>query len=77
MNSELEGQCRAITTSSGVLQQDVGEVQAKHKDPEKRIRELEAEPEVERRSRLEWGKTRIGAEGRERWLEGSASLWRC
>jgi hypothetical protein len=24
MNSELEGQCRAITTSSGVLQQDVG-----------------------------------------------------
>jgi predicted nuclease with TOPRIM domain len=55
-NSELEGQCRAITTSYSVLQSDVREVKAKNKDLEKRMQELEAELEVERRSRLEWAR---------------------
>jgi hypothetical protein len=58
-NSELEGQCRAITASYSVLQQGVREIKVKNKEPEKRMQELDTDLEVGRRSRLEWARPEL------------------
>jgi chromosome segregation ATPase len=58
-NRDLEEQYRAIATSYSVLRQDVKEVEAKNKDLERRILELEAQLEVERRNGLEYARREL------------------
>lgn len=58
-NRDLEGQYRAIATSYSVLRQDVKEVEAKNKGLERRILDLEAQLEVERRNGLEYARREL------------------